>query len=553
MARPLFLDPQAEIDFILGNGSKDLVMGGAHEAADRYSRELATWSPPIRSADGDMLPDKRITDVRAQDMMRNDAFVQAGGELHKDNIVGAMFMLSSKPNVKVLGLDDTWATEFQEEVESKFTLWAESLNNWPDASRRNTLTSLVRLAVGTYVAGGEVLATVEWRRDRPRPFSTAIQMIELSRLCDPGDQSYDFDRTRGGIQFDSYGAPQGYYIRRALPGQMNQWRDTFRWSYVKARNGIGRPQVIHIVEQQRPGQSRGISQLVAALKEMRITKRFRDITLQNAVINASFAATIESELPTQAVFESLGGGNVSSGVIDYATQYLGAISQYADNARNMQIDGARIPHLMPGSKLNMMPMGTPGGVGTEFEASLLRYIAANLGVSYEQLSKDYSETNYSSARAGMVETWKAMQSRKMIVADRFASTIYRLWFEEALNMGEITAMPRKAPNFYEGLNMEAYTKCEWVGAARGQIDELKETQAAILRLKMGLSTYEDEHSRQGKDWRQTFAQMKREKDLMKEYDIVLQEDNAINAVSGDPREAGDGEAKKTKKEKVDAA
>ena len=54
--------------------------------------------------------------------------------------------------------------------------------------------------------------------------------------------------------------------------------------------------------------------------------------------------------------------------------------------------------LFPGTKLNMTPMGTPGGVGTSFEASLHRNIAAALGVSYEEYSRDYSQTNYSSAR-----------------------------------------------------------------------------------------------------------------------------------------------------------
>lgn len=552
MAKVEFMDPDAEIDYILGNRDGPSVMGGAHDAASRFSRELATWNPPNRGVDADVLPDKQITDARSQDMIRNDAFVGAGQTLHKDNIVGSTFFLNAKPNVRILGLDDTWATEFQEEVEAKFTTWAESFNNWPDASRRNTFTGLIRLAVGTYVAGGEVLATAEWMRDGPRPYQTAIQMIELSRLSDPGDQGFDFNKVRGGIEFNSYGAPQAYYIRRSLPGNVMSWQDSYRWSRVRASNRIGRPQVIHIMEQMRPSQSRGISQLVAALKEMRITKRFRDVTLQNAVVNASFAAAIESELPTQAVFESLGAGNVGSQITDYATKFLGAVSQYASNAKNMTIDGVKIPHLMPGTKLNLTPMGTPGGVGTEFEASLLRYIAANLDVSYEQLSKDFSKSNYSSARAGMVETWKAMQSRKRMVADRVATMVYRLWFEEALNRGEITSMPRNAPNFYSGMNMEAYTTCDWIGASRGQIDELKETQAAFLRLKSGLGTYEEELAKQGKDWRVVFAQMKREQELMEKLGIQMQESAAMNSVLGNPGSTEAKEPENAEKEEASA-
>lgn len=543
-----FHDPDQEAAYILGlpvaaetRPGTPQMMGGAYEAASQFDRSLATWHPAIQSADADILPDKDLSDARAIDMTRNDAFALSGVSLHRDNIVGSQFMLNAKPKLKALGLDETWGTEFSEEVEAKFGLWAESFNNWPDAARRNTLTSMVRLAVGVYLKGGEVLATAEWSRDTDRPYRTAIQMIALDRLSNPSDQVYDMERTRGGVRLNSAGAPLGYYIRDASRGGMWDWKKSVSWSYVRARNSFGRPQVIHIMEQDRPGQTRGVSQLSAALKEMRITKRFRDITLQNAVVNASFAAAIESELPSAQVFEALGGGDVGSSIVNYAQQFLGAISAYAGNARNMQIDGVKIPHLMPGTKLNMLPMGNPGGVGGEFEQSLLRYLAADLGVSYEQLSKDYSETNYSSARAGMTETWKFMQSRKRMVADRFATMVFRLWFEEAVNMGEITTMnARSVPNMYDGLNMEAFCECDWIGASRGQIDELKETQAAILRIKNRLSTYEEEIGRMGKDWRPMFQQIAREQGVMKELEIETEETNAMNAVSGETREAGDG-------------
>lgn len=548
MAR-IFDDPDQEAAYILGLPVEEAqgrpgtpqMMGGAYEAADQFDRSLATWAPPIQSADADIMPDKMVMDARALDISRNDSFAQAGVQLHRDNIVGSQFMLNSKPKTKALGMDDDWATEFSEEVESKFGLWAESFNNWPDASRKNTLTSMVRLAIGVYLTGGEVLATAEWSRDRDRPYRTVIQMVAIDRLCNPMNMAYDMEKTRGGVRMNSSGAPIGYYIRDASSGGIWDWQKSVNWSYVRARNGFGRPQVIHILEQDRPGQTRGVSQMVSGLKEMRITKRFRDITLQNAVVNASFAAAIESELPTAQVFESLGGGDVGSSIVNYAQQFLGAISAYSNNARNMQIDGVKIPHLMPGTKLNMLPMGNPGGVGGEFEQSLLRYLAAGLGVSYEQLSKDYSETNYSSARAGMVETWKYMQSRKKMVAERFATLVFRLWFEEAVNAGQIEAMNgRSVPNMYDGLNMEAFCECDWIGAGRGQIDELKETQAAILRIKMRLSTYEEEIGRMGKDWRPIFQQIAREQGVIKELKIEPEESNAMNAASGDIREANDG-------------
>ncbi len=511
---------------------------GGFDAAKRFDDGLTGWMPALRSADLDLLGDKSLIDARVRDVGRNDAYVAAGAQLHKDSIVGAAYLLNSKPAFKVLGLDEVWAEEFQEEVEEKFTLYAESPRNWMDAQRVNTLTDMVRLGVGVFCATGEVLASVEWLRDAGRPFNTALQMVELDRLSNPYGQMDD-KYLRAGVQKNDFGAPIGYWIQVAHPTDFTVQDNINRWKYVPATKPWGRTQIIHIFEQQRPEQSRGVSQMVAALKEIRITKKFRDVTLASAVLNATYAASIESELPSQMVFEQMGArGNAGLGdaIADYGTAYLGAVAKFAGGGKGLFLDGVKVPHFFPGTKLQLRPAGTPGGVGSDFEKSLLRYIAANLGVSYEQLSKDYSETNYSSARAGVNETEKFMAGRKKRVADGLATNGFMLWLEEAINKKQITSLPRNAPSWYEGLNAEAYSQCEWIGASKGQIDELKETQAAVLRLKYNLSTQEREVARFGGDWRKTNAQREREIKDQKARGLIVEEDNSINAASGSTRE-----------------
>ena len=528
------------------------MVGESYDAANRLSKEMMMWSPPRRSADADMRPGKEIMDARVRDTVRNDAYAAAGSEIRKDTIVGAMFLLNSKPEVEYLKLqnaamDETWAEEFQTEVEAKFTLWAESPSCYVDAQRLNTLTSLVRLAIAQYTTTGEVLASAEYPRDR-KPFRTAMLLLDPDRLSTPPTVR-ESPLMSMGIEKDRFGAPVAYHIRDNHPGDVLITRNT--WTRVAKSYGWGREKIIHIFEQMRANQSRGISVMVAALKEARITKRFREVTLQNAVLNATYAATIESELPSEMVFQALGGAQldptaVANALSAVAGGYMMAHGAYADNADNLLIDGVKVPHLLPGMKLNLHSPSQGGLIGTDFEQSLLRYIAAILGVSYEQLSKDYSKTNYSSARAAMNETWKTMQSVKRNVADRFASKVYRLWLEEAIAIGEITSLPRNAPSFWDSMNSDAYSACEWIGASRGQIDELKETQAAVLRLNMGLSTFEDEHARLGKDYRKVFAQIEREQRLIKEKQIILtghQEMMAALTPSNDadnPDGAGDG-------------
>lgn len=185
---------------------------------------------------------------------------------------------------------------------------------------------------------------------------------------------------------------------------------------------------------------------------------------------------------------------------------------------NIHLDGVKVPVLYPGTKFQTKTLGTPGGVGTSFEESLHRNVAAAFGLSYEQYSRDFSKTNYSSARASMGETQKRMNSKKKVIADRFATDIYYLWLEEEINGGMLPlpddcTAEEFAAFFYLPLAKEALCACSWIGASRGQIDELKETQAAILRINAGLSTREKESARLGDDWRATMRQLKREKCL----------------------------------------
>lgn len=546
------LETAETIADLVGPEWQDMAFQGAHDGASRIDKDLGMWQPPLMSADQEQIPDKEMLDARSRDLHRNNPHAFTATEVHKDSIVGAMYVLNSRPNATVLGWDEARTEAFQTEVEAKFQTWAESEHRWVDAARKLDLTEMIRLAVGVFVFGGEVLATGEWMSKRSRQFRTAVQLIDCDRLTTPHQHMHN-PFIRGGIKHDIYGGAVSAFIRKHHPndyfrGVMHQ--DQFAFKEVGFRKPWGRAQVLHVQDHQRIDQSRAVSRFTAGLRDMAIGKKFRDITLQNAVVNATYAASIESELPTEVVMQQLGAGNTGTAgadaVTNYAEAYLGAISQYVGSSKHMRIDGAKIPHLFPGTKLNLSPVGTPGGVGQDFEASLLRTTARLLGISYEELTGDFSGSNYASFRGAVMTTWKHMQGQKKIVADRVANFVFRLWLEEAINANEIESFPAsEAKTLYtdghQNLRFDALCKAEWIGAARGQIDELKETQAATLRIKFGLSTHEDELARLGKDWRQVYAQLGREQAMRKEKGIELMEDNSVNAASGATREADDGD------------
>lgn len=503
---------------------KKAASASSFEGASHVNRELAMWHPALRSADAELIHEKDSLDARSLDLQRNDGYIHGAIQGHKDSIVGGFYRLNSKPNFKYLGLDETWAEEFQEAIEGQFSLAAESPDCWFDAAGQMTFSEMIRLAVGVSMLSGESLGTAEWLKSGRRPFKTAIQMIDPIRLSNPyGDVMNP--KWRKGIRFDSKGRPVEYAIRYTMPGDMWDTESMYRWKMIGARKPWGRKQVLHYFEPYRVDQSRGISDLTSILKQSKMVGKYQDIVLQNAVLNATYAATIESDLPSADAFESLGGGEDQMQA--WAANYLASIAAYTGGSKNLHIDGIKIPHLYPGTKLNLQNAGQPGGLGSGFEESLLRHLAAGLGLSYEEFAHDFTKTNYSSARAAMGESHKRLQGRKKAVADKFATDIFRLWFEEQLNSGALKdVLPKNAPNFYDRLNADAYCACSWIGAPRGQIDELKETQAAISRIEAGLSTYEKETARFGEDFREVFRQRQREQKIIEELGLQ------INTASG---------------------
>ena len=538
-------------------------VGGALEGADRTSRELQSWVASRFSPDqiinglNGQFGAKIEADARGRDVVTNDGYAQGIVDINRDSIVGTQFRLNSQPNFLVLQntvsktFDDAWAEDFQLALEEKFNLMAESNACWFDASRCLTFTGLVRLAIAGFVYTGEVIAPAQWIREVDRPFNTAVQMISPMRLSNPLG-TIDSATLRNGVLRDAtWGKPLGYYIRDAYPTEFYQGTFPFTWTFVPAEKPWGRRMMIHIKDTIQPSQTRGISELTAVLKQMRMTKRFQDVVLQSAVVNASYAATIESELPSDVVAAAMGAGqsmDPASGYMSFIGTWLNGLQSYLSDANNVSVDGAKMPHLFPGTKLNMKPLGTPGGVGTEFEVSLLRHVAAGLNLSYEELANDFSKTNYSSGKASMLKTQKHMAARKKFVADRFADEVFQLYAEEELNAGNLP-MPRNYDfrilyqnGYTNSVVKEALFNCQWVGAGRGQIDELKETQAALLRIAGGLSTWENEIARQGGDYRAVFRQRAREDKLATTYGITFDLGTVKPTAEGDAQGATQGQA-----------
>lgn len=517
--------------------------GGAVEGASRANRETFLWEPSRRPPDAIISPIKERADARGRDMARNEGVIHGAVALHRDNIVGSQFRLIYQPDMEYLGymnagFNADWMETAQEVIEARFRLIADSNRCWLDAQSVNTFTGMIRLATGIFTLSGEYLGTAEYNQaDQLRPIRTNVQVVSPDRLCNPQEIS-DTETLRRGIERLPNGTPVAYNFR--MGDKYAPWIDVGRlqWKRVPSQLSWGRKQVIHIFESESPDQSRGMADIVAALKEIRMFKQFKEITLQSAVVNATYAAAIESDLPPATIANALGdsGGDVSKAIYAAYKAHMSGLGEWMSDANNVRIDGTMIPQLFPNTKLNMMPVKTAGGVGTDFEAALLRHLCAPLGLSYEALSRDFSKTNYSSARAALGVQRQFMDSRKKHVADRLGSEIFTLVLEEMIADGEVP-MPRGVGRdfFYadRGIAKEALCKCDWIGSGAGQIDEVKETEAAMSRIRAGLSSHRIECARLGYDVRQVWSALEREQKDAKQRGLIFDLSTRGNNVAAD--------------------
>lgn len=514
--------------------------GGGFEGADRLSRSMSSWYPNYESADSALLPEKDLLDARSADLMRNDGYFTGAADKYRDSIVGAQFHLNSDPMWRVLGFSEDWADEFQQEVEERFSLYADSSENWVDASGQNNLTSLLRLATGgSYFIHGEVLAVAEYIDDG-RPWSTAIQLVDPARLSNPHGMP-DSQFLRGGKRLDRNGRCYAGWIRKAHPFDVTQSFEDATWRSINASLPWGRKQLIHHVKQQRISQSRGIGLMVSALKEIRTRRKLSDVELQNVVLNSVYAASLESDLPAEIAAEILGA---DSGETEGGYENLVAKHQAYFSGKNVYMDGVKVPVLPPGTKLNMQRSTTNANSNFSFEKSLLRYMARPLGMSYEELTGDFTSTNFASAKAALGESWKSYNGTKAEMVDPVATDIFALFLEEEISKGRIHSLPKGfgLREFYTGNNKAALTNCSWLGAPRPEIDPEKERRADIMGLAAGTFTFEEICAKRGKDWRQVLRQRSREQKFIESLGLVVDLRLTATAIQDDDEKTSENKA-----------
>lgn len=477
-----------------------------HEGARSRGFFMKNWrSGGLRSADADWLYDRDEVVARARDVARNEGIGAAAGMRVINAAVGHRWDFTSKPNWKALGISYEDARELGSQIDALWEMYAYGIHFQPDAERTKTFGQLLRMSAAHIFHDGEMVGLVEYADDEPTRFKTRLRIVDPDRLSNPNGlppktRLENGNTVTAGVERNPAGVPVRYWIREGHPSDLGAVPN-MTWSpWARYSTNLGRPQVIHAFDQLRAGQTRGITRFVTVLKHFRSLSKFTEKTIEAATLNAMFLGFVKS---------NAGPSSIKDGVVDM--DELAAFASERDDFYDehpVEVDGVRMPVLGLDDDVTMQTTARDTSGFGEFTRSMVRLIAAGLGVTYEEISMDFSQVNYSSARAALLVAWKETLALRGLIEQQIAWPFFAAWLEEAFDLGLIMP-PAGAPDFYDAI--DAYVEGAWRGPGRGHIDPTKEVAAAAARIETGISTLEKECAEyDGSDWEETLEQQARE-------------------------------------------
>ena len=126
----------------------------------------------------------------------------------------------------------------------------------------------------------------------------------------------------------------------------------------------------------------------------------------------------------------------------------------------------------------------PAGEDPAYRDSCLRRVAAGLGITYEALTGNLSEVNFSSARMGAHEMGRNIDVWLWnLFIPRFCNGVFA-WFKDALAI--------------QGMNVTDLT-AEWTPPARTLVDPAREWPALMTAVRAGFMTLPEAIRSQGFD------------------------------------------------------
>lgn len=475
----------------------------------RYDRNSTrSWFTTTASADTDTIYDLRNLRGRSRDLVRNTPIATGAVGTMVSNVVGSGLSLMCRPDYEALKMTEDEADKFCECVEREFRLWGATAEC--DITRTQNFYGLQSLVFRSLLESGDTFALLPMIERGNSPYQLKIQLIEADRVDIPGGNiaatgvekvaGTSENRIVGGVEIDKSGAPVAYHIASQHPGDI-AFSGDMKWERIQAfGEKTGRRNVVHVFDRLRPGQNRGVPFLAPVIEPLKQLDRYTEAELMGAVVGAMFTVFVKTEAAE--------GLNSDTG---FADDQLGPANStnttLVDPKKQIGLGNGSIIDLVPGEDVTFADPKRPNTAFDGFISSILRQIGVAIGLPYEVLVKHFT-ASYSASRAALIQAWQIFRLRRAFISTGFCDPVYEAFMEEAIAIGRIDA-----PGFFDDPAIRrAYLECEWVGDAPGQIDPLKEIQAAELRLEVGVSDLASETMElRGKVWTDVHRQQVKEK------------------------------------------
>lgn len=443
-----------------------------YEGASNSNR-FKLWNPSDNSANEEIKKDAKGLYRRARELRRNNPIAHRAIQVISTNVVGTGIKpVFSSTNKRLKNLADT-----------EWERWAEKTTDC-DFDGFHNLTGLQSLVMDAVAESGECFI-VRSRQSTGRGVPLKLRVLEADYLEHSqntddglaGAVANPRNEIRQGIEFDPSGRRVAYHFFEKHPGEKSTYTQKIR---------VPAERVIHVYRKQRPGQIRGVTFLHPVMVRLKELDQFQDASLKKQQIAACYSAFI---------YNSTGDSLENT----YSNKTEWELLE--------KLDSGTIEELPPGYDIKF---ADPPGIDfySEFIKTELMAIAAGLGVTYEALTQDYSNVNFSSARMGFLEFQRNIKRwQNDIMVSQMLNRVFD-WFVDALQF-----MPG-------ALNVDpSRISVSWTVPAREMIDPSKEVPAARDAVKAGFKTVSEVIRSQGYNVDEVFEERAKELEMMKELGI----------------------------------
>lgn len=481
------ISPKAGMDRLRARVQMEMASPqGGYQGGRRDRRQTRNWRPVAGSANADIQPDLPDLRARSRDLARNIPIATGAINTAVTNIAGEGLAASPSIDRQVLGLSDEAAEEWERAAAKEWALWCSCA----DFTGVQDFNGLQGLALRAALESGDVFAVRRYRDDPGDAYGLKVQLVEADRVSNP-NQRADQDGMIGGVSFDGDGRPVGYSIASRHPGDFLLVRAAaITWATYPARGADGRRLILHLFDQLRPDQARGVPYLAPVIEALKVLGSYSESEATAALVASMFTTFVTSEQSDDAA--SIVG---ESSLTD---------TSLSDD--ELKLAPGAVIGLAPGEKVEMADPTRPNPAFDAFVMAVCRQIGVALELPYELLIKHFT-ASYSASRAALETAWQFFRRRRAWLAARFCQPIYEWVIEEAVARGRLTARGF----FSDPLIRHAWCRANWVGSARISLDPLKDANADKTNLENCTTTRERIiQERFGGSMEQTIAQLGKE-------------------------------------------